>query len=114
MDCDHMMCRMKHDIDEDPMYWIGAAFFSGILFSTWSWGIVYLLVFLLLTEMICYIYYREYKKPYDIQIRIGMLFGAIMGFLIGRAITENDDHKGSINEFWDNANYYCRPKYHCK
>lgn len=92
-----MMCKMNRDIDRDPMYWLGASFFSGFLFSTWSWGILYLLVFLIAYELFL-VFYKGWKE-YDLQIRIGVVCGAIMGFLIGRAITENDDHEKEIQEF---------------
>lgn len=96
-----MVCRMNRDLYNDPMYWTGAALFSGLLFSTWSWGIVYVLLFLIAYEIGYYIYCRNYKEPgeYDLMIRIGIFAGAFMGFLIGRAITETDDHEESIREF---------------
>ncbi len=91
---------MAKDIYEDPMYWLGAAFFSGFLFASWSWGILYLLSFLIVYE-IFYCIYCRYKnnKEWGLQIRIGIVAGTLMGFLIGRNITEDDDHKKSIDEF---------------
>jgi len=101
-----MLCRMKRDIYEDPMYWLGASFFSGFLFATWSWGILYLLVFLVVWEIGYYIYCRNFAGDYDLMIRIGIAAGAMMGFLIGRAITENDDHEKSIDDFCDDVHRY--------
>ena len=94
--------RMVRDIYEDPAYWLGAAFFSGFLFSGWSWGILYLVSFLIVYEIFYYTYCR-YKviNDWDLQIRIGILAGTLMGFLIGRHIIEEDDHQKSINEFCD-------------
>jgi hypothetical protein len=99
---------MKQDLYEDPMYWLGASFFSGFLFSTWSWGILYLFTFLILWEIVYYIYCSCVKglDDYYLMIRIGIVAGALMGFLIGRAINENDDHEKSIEEFWDTVNKY--------
>ena len=93
--------RMLRDINTDPMYWLGAAFFSGFLFAAWSWGILYLLSFLIFYEIGYYIYYCHYKKydDWDPAMRIGLACGALMGFLIGRSITEDDDHEKSIQEF---------------
>lgn len=110
--CDRMLCRMNKDLNEDPMYWLGASFFSGFLFSHWTWGILYLLLFLIIWEIGYYIYCSAYRNDYDLMIRIGIVAGALMGFLIGRAITENDDHEKSIKEFWGSVhkctgyNYY--------
>ena len=99
--CNYMLCRMNQDIYEDPMYWLGAAFFSGFLFATWSWGILYLLSFLILYEIGYYIYCYSYKglDDYSLMIRSGIAAGAFMGFLIGRAIIEEDDHEKSIKDF---------------
>ena len=103
--CNHMSCRMEKDLNEDPMYWLGASFFSGFLFAEWSWGILYLLVFLIIWEIGYYIYCYAYRglDNYYFMIRIGIVAGAIMGFLIGRAITQNDDHEKSIREFWESV-----------
>ena len=94
-----MLCHMNDDINNDPMYWLGASFFSGFLFSTWSWGILYVLSFLIIYEIGYYIYCSYQSKEYDCMIRIGIVAGALMGFLIGRAIIEDDDHTASIDEF---------------
>ncbi len=111
--CNHMMCHMNKDINEDPMYWLGSSFFSGVLFSYWSWGILYLLAFLIIRELAYYLYCYAYKglTYYDLMIRIGIVSGALMGFLIGRAITENDDHEKSIEEFWGSVRRYTGYKY---
>lgn len=103
--CNHMSCRMERDLNADPMYWLGASFFSGFLFAEWSWGILYLLVFLIIWEIGYYIYSYAYRgfNDYYFVIRIGIVAGSIMGFLIGRAITQNDDHEKSIREFWESV-----------
>lgn len=111
MSCDNMLCRMNKDINEDPMYWLGASLFSGVLFSTWSWGIVYLLFFTVFYEVIYFVVCKyRIKTPYNAEMRIGMIAGSIFGFLIGRAITETDDHQDCISEFISNAKYYLNIK----
>lgn len=111
--CNNMLCRINKDLNDDPMYWLGASFFSGFLFSYWSWGILYLLLFLILWEVFYFGYYYAYKglDMYCPIIRIGIVAGALMGFLIGRAITENDDHDKSIKEFWESVHKYTGYKY---
>lgn len=93
--------NMVKDLNTDKAYPIGAAFFSGFLFSAWSWGIIYLLLFLLAYEIGYYIYCSGYEKQWDMISRIGIVAGAFMGFLIGRAIIEDDDHDQSIRDFCD-------------
>lgn len=97
--CGYMLCRMKRDLNEDPMYWIGAAFFSGFLFSSWSWGVVYIILFLIVYEIFYFMFCCYQKRNYNIMIRIGIVAGAFMGFLIGRNIIEDDDHEKSIRDF---------------
>lgn len=101
MKCGHTICIMKRDINTDPAYVLGASFFSGFLFSTWSWGILYLISFLVLYEIAYYIYCYNFNKldAYGLQIRIGVVSGTIMGFLMGRCITGTDNHEESIQEF---------------
>ena len=101
MKCNHTICTMKRDINSDPSYVLGAALFSGFLFSTWSWGILYLVTFLIIYEIIYYIYCYNFNKlsSYGLQIRIGIVAGTIMGFLLGRCITGTDNHEESIEEF---------------
>ncbi len=105
--CDHTLCRMNRDIYRDPQYWLGAAFFSGFLFADWSWGIVYLIAFLIVFEIFYYIYCYAYKgfDDWNLMIRIGIIAGAIMGFLIGRHIIGKNDHEKSMREFYDYINY---------
>lgn len=99
--CINYMCRMKQDLYEDPQYWLGASFFSGFLFAAWSWGILYLIAFLMVWEIGYYMYSYSSNNldNYSFMIRLGLVAGALMGFLIGRAIIEMDDHEKSIQEF---------------
>lgn len=101
--CDKMFCRMERDINEDPMYILGASLFYGFLFSTWSWGILYLILFLVIWEIGYYIFCRYTNKmlTYYPCIRFGIVCGSIMGFLIGRNITEMEDHEESAIELCD-------------
>ena len=96
--CNDSLCCMKYDIINNPMYWLGASFFSGILFSTWSWGLAYLLVGLIIYEIGYYMYCRYQNYQHNLQIRIGILAGAIMGFLIGRSITGTENHYESFSD----------------
>jgi len=74
---------MNWDINNDPMYWLGASIFSGFLFATWSWGILYLVLFLIIWELGYYIYHQNFKETeYDIMIRVGLVAGTFMGFLL--------------------------------
>lgn len=99
MQCDYMLCRMKRDINEDPAYSLGAAFFSGFLFSSWSMGIVYVILFLIAYEVFYFTFCCYKKSTWNLLERIGIVAGAFMGFLIGRAIIEEDDHLKSIRDF---------------
>jgi len=102
---------MSKDINEDPMYWLGASVFSGVLFSTWSWGIVYLLIFIVFYEVIYFAVCKYHiKTPYCAEMRIGLVAGSIFGFLIGRAITETDNHSECITDFISTAKYYLNIK----
>lgn len=93
------MNRMEKEIYCDPQYTLGAALFSGFFFSYWSWGIVYFLLFVLAWEIfvLCYCHYKG--KEWDVMIRLGIIAGALMGFLMGRVVMDDCDHVESAKQF---------------
>jgi len=95
---------MATEINNDPLYWTGASFMAGILFSSLSWGIVFYFIFLLIWSIAYYFYSYYHGKVYYWDVQIGLFIASLFGFLIGRAIIEEDDHDDSIKEF----GYKCR------
>lgn len=65
---------------------IVAAFTLGIIFSPWSWGLLYFLLFIIGYELVA-IYMTAAEEPYwRFETRIGVIAASILGFVIGRII----------------------------
>lgn len=70
---------------------LAAAFCLGILFSPWSWGLVYFISFLLIYEILA-AYYTWCEAPYwRWTTRLGVLFFSVLGFFVGRLIVGHKD-----------------------
>lgn len=59
----------------------------GILLSPWSSGLFALVVFIIIYEMMYYIFTHGDEKYYDIFIRTSCIFASIFGFLLGRTLS---------------------------
>lgn len=74
------------------------AFMLGVLFSPWSYGLLYFLLFLLVYEIILIYFCRTHSEKWCIDVRIGVFAASILGFVIGRYLTGyrhplDDDHR---------------------
>ena len=67
------------------------SFCSGVLFSPWSWGFLYYIVFLVLYEIIT-AYMTWCQPPYWCpSTRIGIVASSLLGFIVGRIIIGYDN-----------------------
>ena len=105
---DHPMSPMEYEIYHNPIYTIGAAFFAGILFSPWSFGIIYYLLFLIIWELLFYGWCNYKNVFWNWQIRLSIVLAALFGFLLGRTMINEDDHAGSVKEFKCRMNRYLK------
>lgn len=63
-----------------------SAFTFGVIFSPFSYGAVFLIVFLVLYEF-AYAYYTQTCLPYwRLSFRVGIFMTAIFGWILGRTI----------------------------
>ncbi len=67
------------------------SFCLGVLFSPWTFGPLFYIVFILVYEIICgYVY--QFKSPFwNFSTRIGIIFSSLFGFLVGRILIGYDD-----------------------
>ena len=100
--CLHCSKCIKCDLWHDPIYALLAAVMGGILFAGFSWGFVYFLIFLFIWEILYWIYtgYDD-TKIWSPQIRVGLVLGALFGFIVGRTFHNCDDFRKDYNDFWD-------------
>lgn len=99
--------NMIRDINEDPMYWLGASFILGVFFASFSWGIIFYLIFLVLYSFLYY-YYCHYNgiNGWFLDEQIGLFAASFFGFLIGRTIIKDDEHEESMTEFKYRTKYW--------
>lgn len=65
-------------------------FSLGVLFSPWSYGIFYLLLFIIMYEVVFFYYTGPYNPYWNPEVRGGVILAAILGFIVGRVFAEQD------------------------
>lgn len=59
----------------------------GILLSPWSSGLFALVIFIIIYELMYYIFTHGDPKYYDLFTRTASIFASILGFIIGRTLS---------------------------
>ena len=90
---------MNQFINEDPYAFVLMGFLSGVLFSGVSWGIVYVILFLIISEILYFGYVSANGRLWDIDLRITVLMAALLGYLAGAFFHHDDDHYDSWCRF---------------
>ena len=98
--------RLNCEINNDPNYTILMALFTGLLFSGISWGIIYVIIFLILWELLYFGYLNANGKSWNLQIRLTIILAGILGYLFGSVLHDDDDHYKDCCDFKDDMNYY--------
>lgn len=93
-------------INNDPMAVVLISFMTGLLFSAVSWGLIYVLLFLIIWEILYYGYLNANDRAWGFDHRITVIMAALLGFLLGRFFHDDDDHFSSCSEFKDDVNKY--------
>ena len=103
------MNTLNQFINNDPMALVLMSYISGLLFAGVSFGIVYVILFLLFWEMLYYGYLNVNGRRWDWQLRITIIAAAILGFLVGAStIHDNDDHLSSCKNFPKEMKHYAK------
>lgn len=97
----------KFDVN-NPQYSIISSFIIGILFSGVSFGLVYVIIFILLWEFFYYAYNDCNNRRYNGEVRLLMALYGIAGFLLGRFMLDKDDHHKDFKKFQNDYHYYGR------
>jgi hypothetical protein len=92
--------------NNDPEYLIISSFILGILFSGISFGLVYVIIFLIIWELLYYAYIDCNNRSYMGETRLLSVLYGIAGFLLGRFLHEDDDHHEEFKKFQNHYDYY--------
>jgi len=97
---------INNEIDNNPGYTAISSMIIGILFSGVSFGLVYVIIFILLWEFLYFGYLDCNNKKYNVEDRIIIALSGIMGFLLGRFLHSDDDHYEEFRKFQNDYEYY--------
>ena len=70
-----------------PIYQVIVSFFWGLLFAPWTYGLLFLIYFIVYQELLVYLFTRTKTNYYNIFIRTGVIYSYILGFIIGRTLS---------------------------
>ena len=98
--------KLNNEIYTDPNYTILMALITGFLFSGISWGIIYVIIFLILWEIAYYGYVNANNKKWDFLFRVTIVLAAFLGYLLGSNLHDNDDHYDHYHRFKNDMDYY--------
>lgn len=85
-----------------PMAQIVLSFFTGVLLSPWSYGFIFLLIFIVIWE-IWWIWYLRLEYITRIE-RPLVIIAAFLGWLVGRTAAKLpvlESGKDKMKEWWD-------------
>lgn len=97
-------------IYNDPMSTVLMSFLTGLLFSGVSFGLIYVIIFLIIWEVFYFGYLDVNNRDWLLDERVTVILAALLGFLVGRFFHDDDDHAESIDRFKNDIDYYGR---HC-
>ena len=96
--------------NSEPGYTFIMSVAIGILFSGVSFGLVYVILFIVLWEILYFLYSDSKNMVYSAEDRLLFALGSIMGFLLGRLMHDDDDHFKEYKKFrkdYDNCGEAC-------
>jgi len=102
------MESLNWSIENDPGIVVIMSLIWGILFSNITYGLAYLILFLLIWEILYFGYLDCNDKKWVLFDRILVFLAAILGFMLGRFMHDNDDHGEDFNKFKDSCSHYLK------
>ena len=66
------------------------AFTTALVFSAWSYGIIFFFIFLVVWEILYYISVKGTKPFWFLEVRIAIVAASVLGWLVGRELTNKD------------------------
>lgn len=99
---------LNYEITNNPNYTALSSFMFGILFSGISYGLVYVIIFIILTEFLYYGYLDCNDKNWIAEQRLLVIAAGLLGFFLGRFLLDDDDHHGEFIKFQNDYHHYGR------
>jgi hypothetical protein len=106
IECENSRCNFAKWLEDDIYINMTASFIGGFLFSGISWGIIYVILFLIVYEFLYFIYKHANHDCYPMEDRIGLVVAALLGYVLGAIFHQKDDFADHTYKFWDDCYEY--------
>lgn len=63
------------------------SFCFGILLSPWSSGLFFLMIYIIIYEILYYIFTKGDPMFYSVFVRTGVIYASILGYIVGRTLS---------------------------
>jgi len=73
-----------------PMAQVLIALIWGVLLSPWASGLFFLFFFIIVYEILYYIFTRGDPKYYNVFVRVGVIYASIFGYILGRTLSGDE------------------------
>ena len=73
-----------------PMAQMIIALVWGILLSPWASGLFFLFVFIIIYEILYYVFTRGDPRYYNVFVRVSVMCASIFGYILGRTLSGDD------------------------
>lgn len=70
-----------------PMAQVIVALVWGILLSPWSSGLFFLITFIILYEILYYVFTKGDPQYYNVFVRTGVICASTFGYILGRTVS---------------------------
>jgi hypothetical protein len=98
--------NLNCQIEKDPNFTILMSLIVGFLFAGISWGLIYVIIFLILWEIAYFAYLDCNGKSWSLESRVTIILAALLGFLLGANLHDKDDHYDHCGKFKEDIDYY--------
>lgn len=73
-----------------PMAQLITALVWGVLLSPWGSGLFFLFVFIIIYEILYYVFTKGNPVYYNVFVRVGVIYASIFGYIVGRTLSGDE------------------------
>ena len=73
-----------------PMAQLLISLVWGVLLSPWASGLFFLLVFIIVYEILYYVFTKGDPRYYNVFVRVGVIYASVFGYILGRTLSGDD------------------------
>lgn len=73
-----------------PMAQLFIALVWGVLLSPWASGLFFLFFFIIVYEILFYVFTQGDPRYYNVFVRVGVIYASIFGYILGRTLSGDE------------------------